>query len=80
MKETHYLKNSHYEAMRDLGYTDDQIEEDWELFVKEYEEFLDLTLGRTADDYLPFGSSVPSKQLSAEEAEKLKEFEEQLPW
>ena len=78
MQETNHLKNAHYEAMRSFGLTDDEIEADWEAFVKEYEEYLDLM--PPAEDYRPFGSSVQTKPLSAEEADKLKNFEEEFPW
>jgi hypothetical protein len=85
MQETNHLKNAHYAAMHDLGYSDEEIKEDWEIFVKEYEEFLDVTIGEASDDYRPFGSSVPAKPLSAEEAEKLRKFEYEsfkrdFPW
>jgi Holliday junction resolvasome RuvABC DNA-binding subunit len=29
------LKNAHYEAMRKLGYTDEEIEKDWEQVLKD---------------------------------------------
>jgi hypothetical protein len=68
-----HLKTAHYEAMRGLGYTDEEIEKDWEVFVREYEEYLALMSVKT-DEYRPFGSSVPAKKLSAEEVK------EPMPW
>jgi hypothetical protein len=72
MQEVNHLKNAHYEAMRHIGYTDDEIEKDWELFCKEYDEYLDL-VHRFEGEYKPFGSSVATVHIRDKE-------EEEVPW
>lgn len=54
-----HLKEAHLGAMRELGYTEAEIEKDWIQFCKEYEEYLDA-IGEINNEYKPFGSSLVS--------------------
>ena len=72
MKQMTHLKSAHHDAMRGLGYSDNQIEADWEVFIEEYEKYLDLMSVKT-DEYRPFGSSVPVRRLKPE-------IKEEVPW
>lgn len=70
MQEVNHLRNAHYEAMRNIGYTDDEIDKDWRLFCKEYEDYIDL-IHRCDGEYRPFGSSVQTTHV---------EDKEEIPW
>lgn len=66
MPETNHLRNTHYEAMRDIGYTDEEIEKDWVQFCKEYEEYIEM-VDKLEGDYRPFGSSVKVTHMEVAE-------------
>jgi hypothetical protein len=77
MQETSHLRNAHYESMRSIGYTDEEIQKDWEQFCKEYEEYVAM-VDKLEGNYRPFGSSVQAAHIrSMEDAEK--EFSWRLP-
>lgn len=71
MKETTHLRRAHYEAMNEMGYSDEDIEKDWAIFVEEYRKYIDDTCGVLGlpswpgNDYRPFGSSVRTKRLDS---------------
>ena len=34
------LKQAHYAALSAQGYSDEEIEKDWQIFIEEYEQFI----------------------------------------
>ena len=52
------LRNAHYEAMKDQGLTDQEIEEDFKQFCKD----LGLQCDKL-DEYMPFGQGLKSTDV-----------------